>query len=154
MWHFDIPKCRDLDAGKVEVIARNQCGEAYATTTLEVTPRQDDYRSVLRHNVKRKSTCSNSFQHQLNSLNIHSGCLTSASIFFLFVIVESSTSCWGTKKQRNWVRILSQSRWVEVERFNVILYPRGHSYESSNLGGTLQEPSAKRNILDTKVSEF
>jgi hypothetical protein len=24
MWHFDIPKCRDLDAGKVEVIARNQ----------------------------------------------------------------------------------------------------------------------------------
>jgi hypothetical protein len=55
MWHFDIPKCRDIDAGKVEVIARNQCGEAYATTTLEVTARQDDYRSVLRHNVKRKS---------------------------------------------------------------------------------------------------
>merc|ERR1711923_571914 len=58
MWHFDIPKCRDIDAGKVEVIARNSCGEAYASTTLEVTRRQDDYRSVLRHNVKRKSNCS------------------------------------------------------------------------------------------------
>merc|ERR1712038_1436036 len=52
MWHFDIPKCRDIDAGKVEVIARNSCGEAYATTTLTVTPREDDFRSVLRHNVK------------------------------------------------------------------------------------------------------
>jgi hypothetical protein len=53
MWHFDIPKCRDLDAGKVEVIARNSCGEAYSTTTLTVTPRQDDFRSILKHNVKR-----------------------------------------------------------------------------------------------------
>jgi titin len=55
MWHFDIPKCRDADAGKVEVIARNSCGEAYSTTTLTVSPRQDDYRAVLKHNVKRKS---------------------------------------------------------------------------------------------------
>ena len=54
MWHFDIPKTRDIDGGKVEVIARNSCGEAYASTTLTVTPRQDDYRAVLRHNVKRK----------------------------------------------------------------------------------------------------
>merc|ERR1712223_2358122 len=53
MWHFDIPKCRDIDAGKVEVIARNSCGEAYASTTLAVNPRQDDYRAVLKHNVKR-----------------------------------------------------------------------------------------------------
>merc|ERR1712038_2024433 len=52
MWHFDIPKTRDIDGGKIEVIARNSCGEAYATTTLTITPRQDDYRSVLRHNVK------------------------------------------------------------------------------------------------------
>merc|ERR1712038_232524 len=52
MWHFDIPKCRDIDAGKVEVIARNSVGEAYATCTLTVTPRADDFRSVLRHNVK------------------------------------------------------------------------------------------------------
>merc|ERR1711992_178267 len=53
MWHFDIPKCRDIDAGKVEVIARNSCGEAYSSTTLAVNPRQDDYRAVLKHNVKR-----------------------------------------------------------------------------------------------------
>merc|ERR1711881_58943 len=53
MWHFDIPKTRDIDAGKVEVIARNSCGEAYASTTLTVNPRQDDYRAVLRHNVKQ-----------------------------------------------------------------------------------------------------
>merc|ERR1711899_222911 len=53
MWHLDIPKCQDRDAGKIEVIARNQCGEAYATTTLTVKRRKDDYRSVLRHNVKR-----------------------------------------------------------------------------------------------------
>merc|ERR1712203_1030490 len=53
MWHLDIPKCQDRDGGKIEVIVRNQCGEAYATTTLTVKRRKDDYRSVLRHNVKR-----------------------------------------------------------------------------------------------------
>merc|ERR1712241_682734 len=53
MWHLDIPKCQDRDGGKIEVIARNQCGEAYATTTLKVSRRKDDYRSVLKHNVKR-----------------------------------------------------------------------------------------------------
>merc|ERR1711872_741742 len=53
MWHLDIPKCQDRDNGKIEVIARNQCGEAYATTTLSVKRRKDDYRSVLKHNVKR-----------------------------------------------------------------------------------------------------
>ena len=55
MWHFDVPKCRDSDAGKVEVIARNACGEAYAATSLSITPRRDDFRSVLKHNVKRES---------------------------------------------------------------------------------------------------
>merc|ERR1712013_591373 len=53
MWLLDIPKCQDRDGGKIEVIARNQCGEAYATTTLTVKRRKDDYRSVLKHNVKR-----------------------------------------------------------------------------------------------------
>ncbi len=55
MWRFEIPRCRDVDGGKVEVIARNQCGEAYASTTLTVRPRKDDYRAVLKHNVKRES---------------------------------------------------------------------------------------------------
>jgi len=52
MWHLDIPKCQERDHGKIEVIARNQCGEAYATTALTVKRRRDDYRSVLKHNVK------------------------------------------------------------------------------------------------------
>merc|ERR1719219_1146015 len=52
MWHLDIPKCRESDSGKIEVIARNQVGEAYATTSLTVEERKDDYRSVLKHNVK------------------------------------------------------------------------------------------------------
>ena len=56
MWRFEIPRSRLSDAGKVEVIARNQCGEAYASTTLAVSPRRDDYRAVLRHNVKREFT--------------------------------------------------------------------------------------------------
>jgi titin len=55
MWHFDIPKSRDVDSGKIEVIARNACGEAYSTTTLTVTPRRDDYRAILKHNVKRSA---------------------------------------------------------------------------------------------------
>ena len=54
MWHLDIPKCQDRDGGKIEVIARNQCGEAYASTTLKINRRKDDYRSVLKHNVKRE----------------------------------------------------------------------------------------------------
>merc|ERR1711962_1429142 len=53
MWHLDIPKCQDRDGGKIEVIARNQCLRITATTTLTVKRRKDDYRSVLRHNVKR-----------------------------------------------------------------------------------------------------
>jgi len=44
MWHLEIPKCQE--GGKIEVIARNQCGEAYATTTLRVR-RRKDFRSVL-----------------------------------------------------------------------------------------------------------
>jgi len=46
MWHLEIPKCQE--SGKIEVIARNQLGEAYATTTLKTRRRRDDYRSVLK----------------------------------------------------------------------------------------------------------
>ena len=70
MWHLDIPKCQDRDGGKIEVIARNQCGEAYASTTLKVGRRKDDYRSVLKHNVKRKyssTQISNGAKNDLNS---------------------------------------------------------------------------------------
>jgi hypothetical protein len=46
MWHLEIPKCQE--GGKIEVIARNQVGEAYASTTLKVRRRRDDYRGVLK----------------------------------------------------------------------------------------------------------
>ena len=55
MWHLDIPKTRQYDNGKVEVIARNSAGEAVAVTDLNVKPRQDDYRNVLKNSPRRKS---------------------------------------------------------------------------------------------------
>lgn len=54
MYHFDIPKTRQYDTGKIEVIARSSVGEALATTELKVIPRHDDYRSVLKNAPRRK----------------------------------------------------------------------------------------------------
>ncbi|OXU24124.1 hypothetical protein TSAR_014966 [Trichomalopsis sarcophagae] len=48
MYHLDIPKTRQYDNGKVEVIARSSVGEARTETTLTVKPRSDDYRGVLK----------------------------------------------------------------------------------------------------------
>ncbi|XP_022670614.1 titin-like isoform X6 [Varroa destructor] len=48
IYHFDIPKTRQYDGGKVEVFARNAEGEAYCFTTLEVRQHQSDYRAVLK----------------------------------------------------------------------------------------------------------
>ncbi|CAH2104070.1 unnamed protein product [Euphydryas editha] len=49
MYHLDIPKTRQYDTGKIEVIARSSVGEALATTELKVIPRHDDYRGVLKN---------------------------------------------------------------------------------------------------------
>lgn len=54
MWHLDIPKTRQYDHGKVEVIARNVCGESRVETTLTVKSRGDDYRGVLKNSPRRK----------------------------------------------------------------------------------------------------
>lgn len=54
MYHMDIPKTRQYDSGKVEVIARSSVGEAIAETQLTVIPRQDDYRGVLKNSPRRK----------------------------------------------------------------------------------------------------
>lgn len=54
MWHLDIPKTRQYDDGKVEVVARNSAGEAICETTLTVKPREDDYRGVLKNSPRRK----------------------------------------------------------------------------------------------------
>jgi hypothetical protein len=55
MWHLDIPKTRQYDHGKVEVIAKNSAGEAYSTTTLTVKNRHDDYRALLKNSPRRKT---------------------------------------------------------------------------------------------------
>lgn len=53
MWHLDIPKTRQYDHGKVEVIARNVCGESRVETMLSVKSRHDDYRGVLKNSPRR-----------------------------------------------------------------------------------------------------
>lgn len=60
MYHMDIPKTRQYDSGKVEVIARSSVGEAIASTELKIIPRQDDYRGVLKNSPRRK------LQHRLH----------------------------------------------------------------------------------------
>lgn len=55
MFHLDIPKTRQYDTGKVEVIARNSVGESLASTELNVVARSDDYRNVLKNSPRRKS---------------------------------------------------------------------------------------------------
>lgn len=54
MYHLDIPKTRQYDHGKVEVIARSSVGEARTETTLIVKQRSDDYRGVLKNSPRRK----------------------------------------------------------------------------------------------------
>lgn len=54
MWHLDIPKTRQYDHGKVEVLAKNSLGEAYACTQLIVKNRHDDYRALLKNSPRRK----------------------------------------------------------------------------------------------------
>lgn len=54
MYHMDIPKTRQYDTGKVEVIARSAAGEAIAETELKIVPRHDDYRNVLKNSPRRK----------------------------------------------------------------------------------------------------
>lgn len=54
MYHMDIPKTRQYDTGKIEVIARSSVGEAIAETELKVIPRHDDYRGVLKNSPRRK----------------------------------------------------------------------------------------------------
>ncbi|XP_018397088.1 PREDICTED: titin [Cyphomyrmex costatus] len=52
MYHLDIPKTRQYDHGKVEVIARSSVGEAQTETTLTVKQRSDDYRGVLKNSPR------------------------------------------------------------------------------------------------------
>lgn len=64
MYHFDIPKTRQYDTGKIEVIARSSVGEALATTELKVVQRKDDYRGVLKNSPRRKYTKQNCLKNK------------------------------------------------------------------------------------------
>lgn len=61
MFHLDIPKTRQYDTGKVEVIARNSVGESIASTELNVVARSDDYRNVLKNSPRRKYNSAHTF---------------------------------------------------------------------------------------------
>lgn len=54
MYHLDIPKTRQYDTGKIEVVARSSIGEALATAELKVVQRKDDYRGVLKNSPRRE----------------------------------------------------------------------------------------------------
>jgi len=63
MYHLDIPKTRQYDHGKVEVIARSSVGETRTETTITVKQRSDDYRGVLKNSPRRKFTFRLSYTH-------------------------------------------------------------------------------------------
>lgn len=80
MYHFDIPKTRQYDNGKIEVVARSSVGEALATTELKVVQRKDDYRGVLKNSPRRKykpiafftyQTTTTTSKEQLTKNNCH-----------------------------------------------------------------------------------
>lgn len=71
MWHLDIPKTRQYDHGKVEVIARNVCGETRVETMLIVNSRHDDYRGVLKNSPRRKYIYQLFYQIALKNASIH-----------------------------------------------------------------------------------
>uniref|UniRef100_T1J5H7 Ig-like domain-containing protein n=1 Tax=Strigamia maritima TaxID=126957 RepID=T1J5H7_STRMM len=52
MHRLDIPKARQYDHGKVEVFAKNSLGEASCATTLDVRPKRDDYRALLKRSPR------------------------------------------------------------------------------------------------------
>lgn len=51
---LEIPRTKQTEGGKIEVYAKNVCGEAYSSATLEVRPRNADYRTILKHSPKSK----------------------------------------------------------------------------------------------------
>lgn len=82
MWHLDIPKTRQYDDGKIEVVARNGAGEAICETTLTVKQREDDYRGVLKNSPRRKSANQSSF------------CVTDAAIVNSCLSVTSAAAAF------------------------------------------------------------
>jgi hypothetical protein len=85
---MDIPKARQYDNGKVEVIARNSAGEAYACVDLTVTGRNDDFRNVLKNSPRRESICINlvaSFQVEAQYYYLQ---LTRFIILMVYILIQ------------------------------------------------------------------
>lgn len=70
MYHLDIPKTRQYDTGKIEVVARSSAGEAVATTELKIIPRHDDYRGVLKNAPRRECFLHITDKHKDKSLKL------------------------------------------------------------------------------------
>ena len=49
--HLEIPRVREYDGGQIRVVAKNPFGEAEASTSLSVVPKED-WRSQLRQAPK------------------------------------------------------------------------------------------------------
>lgn len=96
MYHMDIPKTRQYDTGKVEVIARSSIGEALATTELSVIPRKDDYRGVLKNAPRREyylgllpNINKRTLDHTCNEIDaIHQTC----TIYTLIAFLQNTTN--------------------------------------------------------------
>lgn len=63
---LEIPKTRQYDNGTVEIYAKNAFGEAFSTATLEVRPRNADYRAILKHSPRSKYFNEKSYLQLLN----------------------------------------------------------------------------------------
>lgn len=89
MYHLDIPKTRQYDTGKIEVVARSSAGEAVATTELKIIPRHDDYRGVLKNAPRRECYLHITYKHTDISLKF---------ILFGILIMLSKSIGWTLKK--------------------------------------------------------
>lgn len=102
MYHMDIPKTRQYDTGTVEVIARNSCGEALASTELKVIPRHDDYRGVLKNSPRRKYK----LKHLICIVQAFLIYLSLIMSFILYIVIEHGTIYKHDKKRQYQIFIL------------------------------------------------
>lgn len=65
MHYLEIPRLREYDAGQIRVVAKNPEGEAEASTSLSVLPKED-WRSKLRQAPKGKYALCTLYFYYLN----------------------------------------------------------------------------------------
>lgn len=87
MYHLDIPKTRQYDHGKIEVIARSSVGESRTETTLTVKPRSDDYRGVLKNSPRRKFTTPKQRNSYID-MSLHSLRLLKRQLYFNYTSLK------------------------------------------------------------------